>query len=535
MSDETQRGASGAGAAGSGQSSGGITRRGVLKALVSVPVLGVFAYNYLKKRAKDEARRQAILEELKVSESGPAIIPEAISRPPSRRVNVAIVGYGGEGESLVRNLGFASPDWTNHAKKWHDDDPRNKELEVYLGQYDLNVALTGVCDLFDDRADNAVAASTNTVRPGGAHQTTPAKRYRRYTDVLNAKDVDAIIVATPDHWHSRITVDAAAAGKHVYCEKCMTRLPEEAVAVHDAVKKNKIVFQLGHQNRQSESHQKAKEIIAANILGKICLVESTTNRNSKWGAWVWPIPSYSNAQTVDWEQFQEPAPHKGPISYERFFRWRCWYDYGTGLAGDLLSHEYDAVNMILGCGIPKSAVASGGIYYFKDGRDVPDVFNVVYEYPERDLTVVYSATLASDYDRGLTFMGHDASMKVGGTLSVTADPEGHRYRDKINKGVIDTDQPMFTYRPGFKGIDAVTSATEQYFASRGLMFTYRGGRRMSPYHLLIKEWLDVIRDGGETSCNVDRGFEEAITCHMSTRAYQLGRKVEWDPVRRQIV
>ena len=530
MSDETK---SPAPASEPGKS--GITRRGVLKALVSVPVLGVFAYNYLKKRAKDEVRRKAILEELKVSESGPAYIPQAISRPPSRRVNVAIVGYGGEGESLVRNLGFATPDWTTHAKRNHDNDPRDKELEVYLQQDDLNVALTGVCDLFDWRAEQAIAASTNEVRPGGTKQTTPARRYRRYTDVLNAKDVDAIICATSDHWHSRITVDAASAGKHVYCEKCMTRLPEEAVAVLDAVKKNKIVFQLGHQNRQSEAHQKAKEIIAANILGKICLVESTTNRNSKWGAWIWPIPSYSGPQTIDWAQWEEPSAHKVPFNVERFFRWRCWYDYGTGLAGDLLSHEYDAVNMILGCGIPKSAVSSGGIYYFKDGRDVPDVFNVVYEYPERDLTVVYSATLASDYDRGLVFMGHDASMKVGGMLSVTADPEGHRYRDKIAKGVIDTDQPMFTYRPGFKGIDAVTSATEQYFASRGLLFTYRGGRRMSPYHLHIKEWLDVIRDGGETSCNVDRGFEEAISCHMATAAYQLGRKVTWDPVRRKIV
>jgi len=120
-------------------------------------------------------------------------------------------------------------------------------------------------------------------------------------------------------------------------------------------------------------------------------------------------------------------------------------------------------------------------------------------------------------------------------LPVSADSDSRRYRQKIRDRVIDPSQPMFTYRPGFKGIDAVTSATEQYFASRGLLFTYRGGRRLSPYHLMIKEWLDVIRDGGTTSCNVDRGFEEAITCHMATRAYQLGRKVEWDAVRRRIV
>jgi len=92
-----------------------------------------------------------------------------------------------------------------------------------------------------------------------------------------------------------------------------------------------------------------------------------------------------------------------------------------------------------------------------------------------------------------------------------------------------------TYRPGFKGIDAVTSATEEYFASRGLLYTYRGGRRVSAYHLLIEDWLNIIRNGGETSCNIERGFEAAITCHMATRAFLEGRKVEWDPVRRAIV
>jgi predicted dehydrogenase len=224
-----------------------------------------------------------------------------------------------------------------------------------------------------------------------------------------------------------------------------------------------------------------------------------------------------------------------PFSPERFFRWRCWFDYGTGLAGDLLSHEYDAVNQILGVGIPKSCVASGGIYFFKDGRDTPDTFQAVYEYPDRDLTFVYSATLANGRDRGLALMGHDASMVVGRGITVQADGDSTRYEKKIKDGVIDPGQPLFTYRPGFKGIDAVTSATAAYFASRGLLYTYRGGRRVSAYHLLIGEWLDVIRNGGETSCNIERGFEEAISCHMATRSLLEGRKVTWDPVRRRIV
>ncbi|MDH4043765.1 MAG: Gfo/Idh/MocA family oxidoreductase [Gemmatimonadota bacterium] len=512
-----------------------VSRRGWIKTLVSVPVLGVFFYNFLRKRAADEAKKQAVMAELGVQESGPAVIANAISKPPSERIRVGIIGYGGEGEALVRHAGFAAPDWIEDARKRVADDPRDKQLETYLTQDDLNIAITGVCDVFDVRAERGVAASAIDVRPGNGGSNPPAKRFRRYTDMLESGDVDAVIIGTPDSWHARMTVDAAAAGIHVYCEKCFTRTEEEALAAHAAVTNSNIVFQLGHQNRQSEAHNKAREVIAANILGPITLVESTTNRNTPWGAWVWDIHEKGSPETIDWAQFEETAPNKVPFSLERFFRWRCWFDYGTGLAGDLLSHEYDGVNQILQVGIPASCVASGGIYYFKDGRDVPDTFQAVYEYPDRDLTFVYSATLANGRDRGLTFMGHDASMRVSGSLSVQAEYDSTRYQQKIEDKLIDPSQPMFTYRPGFKGIDAVTSATERYFASRGLLYTYRGGRRVSAYHLLIGEWLDVIRNGGETSCNIERAFEEAITCHMATRSYLENRKVTWDPVRRRIV
>ncbi|MGD8868617.1 MAG: Gfo/Idh/MocA family oxidoreductase [Gemmatimonadales bacterium] len=529
--------AAGAGpdAAPSEPTAGGVGRRDVIKALASIPVLGVFFYSFYKKKFEDDFKKREILSELGVSEGAPAVIPEAISRPPGDRIRVGIIGFGGEGESLVRSAGFATPDWVEDAREAAEADSRNKRLQSYLEQDDLNIAITGVCDLFDVRAERGIAASQVDVRSGGGSALPAAKRYRRYTDLLESDDVDAVIIATPDHWHSRMIVDAASTGKHVYCEKCMTRTEEEAHAVYGAVKGSDIVFQLGHQNRQSENHIKAREIIEANILGPITLVETTTNRNDPIGAWVYDIHEEGNPQTIDWEQFQEPAPNKVPFSLERFFRWRCWFDYGTGLSGDLLSHEYDAINQILDVGIPQSAVASGGVYFFKDGRDVPDVFQTVFEYPDRDLTLVYSATLANGRWRGKMFMGHDATMEVGSGLTIRAERDSTRYEQKIDDGIIDPARPMFTYQPGFKGIDAVTSATEEYFASRGLLYTYRGGRRVNAYHLHIKEWLDVIRNGGVPSCNIERGFQEAITCHMATRAYQLGRRVRWDAVQRRIV
>ncbi|HUG39315.1 MAG TPA: Gfo/Idh/MocA family oxidoreductase [Longimicrobiales bacterium] len=529
MSDDFETTDSGAGDGGRG-----LTRRSVLKALVSIPVLGLFVTAFLDRRATEDLRRQALLDELGVTETGPAVIENAISRPPGKRIRLGIIGYGGQGEALVRFAGYAAPQWIEDARTRRREDPRDKDLETYLAQDDLHVDITAVCDLFDVRADRAIAASMVAERPGGG-ANPPARRFRRYTDMLESGEVDAVIVATPDHWHAPITIDAAARGIHVYCEKCMTRTEDEAHAMYDAVKASGIVFQLGHQNRQSESHLKAREVARAGILGPVSLIESTTNRNTPWGAWVWDIHEEGGPGTIDWEHFQEVAANRVPFSLERFFRWRCWFDYGTGLSGDLLSHEYDAVNMIMGLGIPKTAMASGGIYYFKDGRDVPDVFQAAYEYPDRDVTFMYSATLANGNNRGLVLMGHDASMRVGGALAVSADGASTRFKDKIDDGTIDLTRPMFTYRPGFKGIDAVTSATAEYFASRGLLYTYRGGRRVSAYHLHLAEWLDVIRNGGRTSCDIEAGFEEAITSHMATRSYLEGRRVEWDAVRRRIV
>jgi predicted dehydrogenase len=513
----------------------GIGRRDLIKALASIPIFGVFFYGFFKKKAEDDFKKQEILAELGVSEGAPAVIPDAISRPPGDLIRLGIIGYGIEGSSLVRHAGFAHPEWVEEAREAAEENPRNQRLKSYLDQTDLNIAFTGVCDLFDVRAERAIAASAVDTPSGGGPQRSPAKRYLRYTDMLESGEVDAIVIATPDHWHSRITTDAVDAGIHVYCEKCLTRTEEEAHAVYDSVSNSDIVFQLGHQNRQSEAHIKAREIMKANILGPITLIETTTNRNDPVGAWVYEIHEEGSPQTIDWAQFEETAPNKVPFSLERFFRWRCWFDYGTGLSGDLLSHEYDAVNQILDVGIPKSAVASGGTYYFKDGRDVPDVFQAAYEYPDRDLTFVYSATLANGKRRGRLFMGHDATMEVGSGLTINAERSSTRYETKIDDDIIDPGQPMFVYQPGFKGIDAVTSATEEYFASRGLLYTYRGGRRVSAYHLHIEEWLDVIRNGGQTSCNIDRAFEEAMTCHMATRSFQEGRRVEWDPVGRRIV
>jgi predicted dehydrogenase len=518
-----------------GEEKPGIARRDIVTALASVPVFGAFFATFFGKKARDDYKKQQILDELGVSVDASPAAPHAVTKKPGETIRLGIIGFGGEGEALVRSAGFAHPDWPEKRERRSRQFVPDTRLEDFLGQDDLDVELTGVCDIFDVKAERGLAASKNDIRPGGGGGLQGAKRYLHYHDMLESNDIDAVIVATPDHWHAQMVIDAVQAGKHVYCEKAMTRTEEEAFQVAEAVRGSDVVFQLGHQNRQLESHKKAREIIKKDVLGKITLVETTTNRNDPVGAWVYEIHPEASPRTIDWEQFQGPAPNKVPFSKERFFRWRCWFDYGTGLSGDLLSHEYDAINQILDLGIPKTAMASGGVYFFKDGRDVPDVFQVVYEYPDRDLTLIYSATLASDRARGKVLMGHDATMEVGSGIRVIADTGSTRYKDLLEEEVIDPDLPLLSYRPGIQGVDAITSATEDYFASRGLLFTYQGGRRVSTLHLHIKEWLECIRNGTEPSCNIDRGLEEAITCHMATQSYLQGRKVEWDPIQQKIV
>ena len=519
-----------------------LKRREVLKGLATVPVFGLFLVNLWQKIRRDTLKKANLLSDLVQEKSAPTVI-SGLSN--SRHLNLGIIGYGGRGSHLVRGAGFATKGWTDIVSENARNNKLDKQFATFMTQEDLNCSLIGVCDLFDVRANQGIDASKNEVRPGKKPKAT-ATRYRHYTDLLANKDIDAVIVATPDHWHSRITIAAARAGKHVYCEKGLTRTFDEAIKVYDTVKNTGITFQLGHQNRQVEANYKAKQIIEQGLLGKINLVELATNRNSPWGAWVWGIHPEGNAETIDWNTFQEPSPNKIPFGEEalkRFFRWRCWFDYGTGLSGDLLSHDFDAINQIMDIGIPKYASSSGGIYYYKDGRDVPDVWNATFEYPDKDLTVLYSATLSSNDPRGNRIMGHDATMQMGGQSGggsvhgfvVKADPESTQYKDRLENGIINQQYPIYTYSPGSKQIDGVTSATSRYFANKGLLYTYREGKRVDPTHLHVKDWLDSIRNNAQPKCNIEVALHEAVACHMATESYLQGRRIEWDPVNKKLI
>ena len=232
------------------------------------------------------------------------------------------------------------------------------------------VKLVAVCDLYDGRLADA------RKRWGNDIFTT-----RDYREIINRDGVDAVIIATPDHWHKDISVAAMNKGKHVYCEKPMVHDITEGPAVIDAQKKNKVVFQVGSQGMSSLGNEKAKQLLKDGAIGTLNYAEAFYARMSPTGAWQYPIPDDASPATVDWERYISNTT-KRPFDKLRFFRWRNYRDYGTGVSGDLFVHLFSSLHFVTGSLGPNKIMATGGLRYWKDGREVPDIMLGMFDYPD---------------------------------------------------------------------------------------------------------------------------------------------------------
>jgi predicted dehydrogenase len=280
------------------------------------------------------------------------------------------------------------------------------------------IECVAVCDLYDSRHLAAQEAVKKTV---------PATR--NYKEILDRKDVDAVIIAVTDHQHRKVFVDACAAGKDIYCEKPMSHTVEDGFAMVKAAQNAKRMVQVGSQRVSSILYAKAKEIYDSGKLGDVFCIEAYWDRNSPSGAWVYPIPPDASEQTIDWNAFLDGAP-KRPFDPIRFFRWRCFADYGEGLAGDLFVHLISGIHFITGTDtVAQRAQSTGGLYRFKDGREFPDLIETFYDYP--NFRVVVRCNLNNDGGEFIAFYGTKGTLIIkDATLTykpqdTRSQPEGY--------------------------------------------------------------------------------------------------------------
>ena len=340
---------------------------------------------------------------------------------------------------------------------------------------------------------------------------------REYQEVLNRKDVDAVVISTPDHWHSRMILDTLAAGKHVFVEKPMTYTIAEGRQIIDAVNKSGKLLMVGSQAKTSALTAKAREVVKSGVLGKLSMVRLADYRNSLDGAWVYPVPPDATAETVDWNRWLGPAP-KRPMDLTRFSRWRCWWEYSGGVATDLWVHQLTFMHEMMDVKTAKSAVAQGGIFRFPDGRTCPDLLSGLLEYP--DFIVEITANLGST--RRAT-----EALVAGSEASLTLN----------SKGVLVTFEPT----PGpiaSYGLNGWPKALiEQYMTSMG----FGGGKRpvvpptKPPQELTVERGLDhnelfikSIRDGSPSMETAEEGHNAAAAAHLANMSYRQGKKLYYD-------
>lgn len=266
--------------------------------------------------------------------------------------------------------------------------------------------LVAVADAYSGRRTHAREVYGNNV-----------KAYADYREILDRKDIDAVLVCTPDHWHSKMAIDAMKAGKAVYCEKPMVQKIEQGSEIIDAQKATGAVFQVGSQYASSILYDKVRDLISSGAIGKINSIEARYNRNSSIGAWQYSIPTDAGPESCDWDRFLGSAP-KIPFDATRFFRWRNYKDYGTAVAGDLFVHLLTGIHHATGSNGPNRVAGFGGTRYWTDGRDVPDFVMALYDYPETDKQAAFTVAMQCNFEDGgvpetmFRFVGSDGAISV---------------------------------------------------------------------------------------------------------------------------
>ncbi|HWZ50206.1 MAG TPA: Gfo/Idh/MocA family oxidoreductase, partial [Granulicella sp.] len=246
---------------------------------------------------------------------------------------------------------------------------------------------------------------------------------RDYREILARPDIDAVLIATPDHWHKQASVDAMKAGKDVYCEKPMIHLYSDGPEMIETARSTNRILQVGSQRVSSTVYQKAKDLLHSGAIGQLNMVTARWDRNSAMGAWNYTVPLDASPEACDWPRFLGTAPQI-PFNAEQFFQWRKWKAYGSGVAGDLFVHLFSGTHFITGSNGPTRAMATGGLRFWNDGRNVPDVMLGLFDYREGfNLSLRVNFVDGGEESEGLIFTGSEGTMEIAGnTVSVSRAP-----------------------------------------------------------------------------------------------------------------
>jgi len=348
-----------------------------------------------------------------------------------------------------------------------------------------------------------------------------------YREILARADVDAVAIATPDHWHLRMTQEALAAGKHVYVEKPMTHRWEDGEAFISAVEKSGKVAQVGSQYMSMGCAQKAADLIKSGQLGQVTLVEGKIHRNTPTGAWYYPIPPDASPATVDWKSFLGSAPPHD-FDLRRVFQWRLFWDYSGGLPTDLFVHLITATHQLMGTQEPESVFSLGDIYHWKNYREVPDQMTSMVKYPEGFVLRLTSTAINGHPGPLLTFYGTE------GTLEYNGDSFKHFYEPRSESfGYSTHSWPKATVDEFRKRMNLSDRLTPLDGPAAAEPVEYKSSDEDST-RAHVRNWVEAIRTGGKPIEDVRFGHHAALVGHMCNLSYKAGKPVRWNKATRKV-
>jgi predicted dehydrogenase len=397
------------------------------------------------------------------------------------RINIGIIGCGGRGT----------------------DD--GNTFSRYGREHNDACQIVAVCDVYEKRKRQAA-------------ERFKAKGYLDYRELLNQSDLDAVIIASPDHWHAKMALDAMDQGKDVYLEKPMVHTNEEARQLVETVRETKRVLQVGSQTTSADMWWKAKKAIADGMIGQMLMSQGSYHRNSLEGEWNWPIddkagPEGKGDDFIDWNMWlghQFKLAPKRAFDADRFFRFRKYWDYSLGIASDLFYHVIAPLNI---CWdepqFPAKVMATGGVYVFKEKREVPDTFHLIAEYPKGH-SMVLSSSMANRTHIPGTIRGHEGTIEM------------------VSHGQFEGSVPFITVTPETKGSrdSLVPILGGSYkFGTQPIQIPVEQKDAMQAH---IEDFLSCMRTRKKPHLDVETGAKAVVVINLAAQSYREGKVMYWD-------